>query len=278
MIAILTTDSQGWRHLRIQFVNKRVAGDNVDRTHPFWYETLVLKTRPLHWDRHQTRQVLIWGPGKFWGSSKSTTTMTKITIRMRMKMMMLNVRMYRKPVPKEKEGKTRGGVPRKPVAHPGSVPFRFVFFSGWLFQVDLVFFIENSLSQNIFSYHWKHLYWLFCLSKEVNFDNKIHNSSCDWWSPRKRLFICVPPLGKSGIWHQEGYICSRLQNSCCGYWSPQSCSLLIFVALISAYMGSPLPHQTSSWRNQYFWSCLVLCLIYMLKCQAFFPGFQEQET
>ena len=157
-------------------------------------------------------------------------------------------------------------------------PFLDLFFSGWLFQVDLVFFIENSLSQNIFSYHWKHLYWLFCLSKEVNFDNKIHNSSCDWWSPRKRLFICVPPLGKSGIWHQEGYICSRLQNSCCGYWSPQSCSLLIFVALISAYMGSPLPHQTSSWRNQYFWSCLVLCLIYMLKCQAFFPGFQEQET
>ena len=129
--------------------------------------------------------------------------------------------------------------------------FRFVFVSGWLFQVadDLIFFTETSPSQNIFSYHWKHLYWLFCLSTEVYFDNKIHNSSCDWWSPQKRLFICVPPLGKSGIWHQEGYICTKLQNSCCGYWSPQSCSLLIFVALISAYMGSPFPHQTSSWRN-----------------------------
>ena len=82
-----------------------------------------------------------------------------------MMLMMLNVRMYRKPVPKEKEGKTRGGVPSKPVAHPGSVtellsPFLDLFFSGWLLQVadDLVFFAKIALSQNLFSYHWKHLY------------------------------------------------------------------------------------------------------------------------
>ena len=233
-MAILTTDSQGWRHLRIQFVNKRVAGDNVDRTHPFWYETLVWKTRPLDWDRHQTRQVLIWGPGKFWGRENSTTTIKESIMRMRwMTMMMQNVRMYRKPVPKEKKSKTRGGVPRKPVAHPGSVtelrsPFLDLFFPGWLFQVadDLVFFTKTSLSQSIVSCHWKHGYWLFCLSREVNFDNKIHNSSCDWWSPQKRLFICVSVLGKSGIWHQEGYICTKLQNSCCGYWSPQAAPCL----------------------------------------------------
>ena len=193
-------------------------------------------------------------------------------------MMMLNVRMYRKPVAKEKEGETRGGVPRKPVAHPGSVFRSICFFPGWLFHVadDLVFFTKTSLSQSIVSCQWKHGYWLFCLSREVNFDNKIHNSSCDWWSPQKRLFICVSVLGKSGIWHQEGYICTKLQNSCCGYWSPQSFSLLIFVALISAFMGSPLPHQTSSWRNQYFWSCLVLCLIDILNVKHCFRAFKSR--
>ena len=145
-MAILTTDSQGWRHLRIQFVNKRVAGDNVDRTHPFWYETLVWKTRPLDWDRHQTRQVLIWGPGKFWGRENSTTTIKESIMRMRwMTMMMQNVRMYRKPVPKEKEGKTRGGVPRKPVAHPGSVPFRSVFFLVGCFRLRMIWFSSLKL-------------------------------------------------------------------------------------------------------------------------------------
>ena len=109
-----------------------------------------------------------------------------------------------------------------------SSPFLDLFFPGRLFHVadDLVFFTKTSLSQSIVSCHWKHGYWLFCLSREVNFDNKIHNSSCDWWSPQKRLFICVSVLGKSGIWHQEGYICTKLQNSCCGYWSPQAAPCL----------------------------------------------------
>ena len=196
-------------------------------------------------------------------------------MRMRMMtMMMLNVRMYRKPVPKEKEGKTRCRVPRKPVAHPGSVPFfRSVFF--WLALSGCGWF--DFLRQNC------------TLSKHILISLKalvlivLSFQGSKFWQQNTQLFLWLVVTAKATVYlcpssWQKWYMTSG------GVYLLQTTELLLWILvttkLLPAYLRCSYQclHGLSFTAPNFIPEKSILLIISrsMLDCHAFFHGFQEQ--